>query len=154
MICTIRSEVNPLDLRINNRYRDVRKVPPHISRAYKTLVADAQKQGEEQGWIGNLPAKARIKMTFTYTMTHMRADVDGPSKRAQDAVAAGLGFNDNRVDVVTHIRGEVDEVPGIVCVVETLGHHDPEPWLVPSDSEWSIGVGETAPTFHHTKGKS
>ena len=148
MKCVIVSDVNPLDLRINNRYRDVRKVPPHISKAYKQLVADAQEQGEEQGWIGNLPKTSRIKMTFTYYMYHKKADVDGPSKRAQDAICAGLGFNDNRVDMVTHIRGEVREIPSIECVVETMDHHDPEPWVVPDDAEWTIAAGELYPTFH------
>lgn len=146
MICSIKSDVNPLDLRINRKYRDVRKVDPIITRAFKQLVADAQKAGEEQGWVGNLPKDARLKMTFFYTMPHRRADVDGPSKRAQDAVANGLGFNDNRVDIVTNIRAPVGE-PGIVCIVETLSHHVPEPWEVDEDAEWTIGAGESWPTF-------
>lgn len=148
MICIVKSDVDPLDLRINNRYLDVRKVPPNITKAYKKLVSDAQKAGEEQGWLGRLNPKARIKMTFHYTWSHNRADVDGPSKRAQDAIAAGLGFNDNRVDVVTHIRTAIGD-PSIQCVVETLDHHDPIP--VDDEEGWSIGVGETSPQFHARK---
>lgn len=143
MICIVRSAVDPKKILINQRYSDIRRTPKPVKDAVKQLVDDATAAREEYGW--SIDKNARLKVTILYTMNDRRADVDGPGKRALDAIAAGLGFNDQRVDDFRQIRGPVG-TPGIIAEVETLDHHDHvDPPSIDGDdgSGWFIMPGES-----------
>lgn len=142
MNVTIRSTVDPRDLRVNHRYRDVRKLPPLIANAMKKLTEDAQNAGKATGFEFPKDRKVRLRVSIWFTFDSMRPDVDGPSKRTLDAIAAGLEFNDNRVDELNLYRTEVG-TPGIVAVVETMGEVEGDEVEALTDDPWAMTVGET-----------
>lgn len=129
------------DLRVNHRYRDVRKLPPLIANAMKQLTRDAEMAGAATGVEIPKTPRVRLEVSIWFTFNDMRADVDGPSKRALDAIAAGLEFNDNRVDGLHLYRTETGE-PGIVAVVETLGEVEGDEVEALTDDPWAMTVGE------------
>jgi Holliday junction resolvase RusA-like endonuclease len=142
MIVVIESGVDPKDLRVNHRYRDVRKLPPLIANAMKQLTKDAERAGKATGVEIPKDRRVRLKVSIWFTFNDMRADVDGPSKRTLDAIAAGLEFNDNRVDELTLVRSSVGP-PGIVAVVETVGESEGDLVEDLVDDPWAILPGET-----------
>ena len=143
MRVVIRSRADPKNLRVNIRYQDIRKLPPIVAEAMSTLVEDAMKAGEEQGW--NPGPDARLSAEFTITMADRRADLDGPEKRVLDAIARGLRFNDVRVDYIS-LRRAVGE-PGILAVVSTLDEPAPlEPPPV-AEGDWYLVPGEVIPRW-------
>lgn len=143
MIIVIESDVDPKSLRINHRYLNISRTPPEIAKAFKQLVADVQAVRDRIG--ATINKESRVEVHITYTMNDLRADVDGPSKRTLDAVAAGLGYNDGHNDVVVLRRGPVGN-PGIHAIVKTLTHHDPVPLEpVGEGEEWEIGSGDLFP---------
>lgn len=85
--------------------------------------------------------RIRISLTLFITMNDVRADLDGPHKRIQDAIATGLNFNDNRIDNYQSTRMPVGE-PGIHAIVETIGDAPGED-LPELEDPWSITVGDT-----------
>lgn len=142
MNVTIRSAVDPKDVRINQRYRDVRKLPPLIANAIKQITKDAQLAGQAAGVTIPKDRRVRLRVSVWYTFNDMRADIDGPNKRVLDAIAAGLEFNDNRVDEFHQYRTEVG-TPGIVAEVETLGEVEGDTIEALVDDPWALIPGET-----------
>lgn len=141
MKVTISSAVDPKDLRVNHRYRDVRKLPPLIANAMKKLTEDAQRAGVSHGVAIPKTPKVRLGVSIWFTFNDMKADVDGPSKRTLDAIAAGLEFNDNRVDELHLYRTDVG-TPGIVAEVWTLEDIEGDQIEELIDSPWSLTAGE------------
>lgn len=129
------------DLRVNHRYRDVRKLPPLIANAMRQLTRDAEMAVKASGVEFPKSSKVRLKVSIWFTFDSMRPDVDGPSKRTLDAIAAGCGFNDGRVDELNLYRTEVG-TPGIVAVVETLGEVEGDEVEALTDDPWAMTVGE------------
>lgn len=133
-----RSDVDPKRIRINIRYTKISKVPPDVMAAQKQLVADLEPFMPEGK---KFPDDVRLGITIAYTMNDRKADLDGPSKRTIDQVAAAWGFNDSRIDHIRIIRNPVG-TPGIEVEVYTIeDRHLPDHVPAP-DEEWEIGVGE------------
>jgi Holliday junction resolvase RusA-like endonuclease len=137
------SNVDPKRLRINIRYRDARKLSPDTLKAYHQVIEDVEKAVEREGI--RFHPKARLELEMVFTMSDRRADLDGPAKRAQDAVSAGLGINDQRFDRITLIR-EVGE-PSIRAIVSTLDNHEPEERPPLGTAAWAIFPGESQAVY-------
>lgn len=141
MQVTIESGVDPKDLLINKRYTDTRKIPPDVQKAIKQLVKDTEDAKNVLGLEFPKDPKVRLSMEFVFTFNDKKADLDGPHKRVQDAVAAGLNVNDNRVDYYSAERVTDPSNVGIKVTVATL--EDIEGEKIESEDPWSITVGDT-----------
>lgn len=143
MRVVVSSAVNPKEGRVNIRYRDITKLPPLIAKFINQLTTDAANAAKEQGWEPG--TKSRLSVELVITMDDRRADLDGPLKRTLDALAAGLRFNDSRVDYLS-LRRRVG-TPGIVAVVTTVGEAEPEEPVEAPSGDWYLVPGETSPRF-------
>lgn len=135
-----KSEVDPKEVRINIRYRDISRTPEPVKRACKQIASEAEAAKVAAGFY--FDPQARFGVSVTYIMNDDRADVDGPGKRTLDSIAVGLGFNDNRV-LDFRQKKTVGDIPHMMIEVWTLDHHEavtPEPL----GDVWRIRVGETA----------
>lgn len=137
-----KSEVDPKSIRINIRYRDISRTPEPVKRACTQIAAEAEAAKKANGF--NFSPDANFGVDLIYVFNDKKADVDGPGKRALDSIAAGLGFNDNRVLDFRQRKTWDDTVsPHILIEVWTLDHHDPVE-VEPLEDAWRIRVGETS----------
>ena len=141
MFVTVSSLANPHNLRVNIRYRDIRKLPPEVAAAMHQLTQDADQAGKAARW--NPPKNADLIVTIIFTFTSRRVDVDAAEKRALDALAAGLNFNDNRVQEL-HLTKKVGLTPGVWAMVETIGDVQPDPTPEPTEG-WFLVPGDPYP---------
>lgn len=105
--------LDPSDVRANIRFYNNGTLPPGVSKAMKAISEYCAGIAAETGWE---PGDAYVGMDLTFYMTSRRQDVDGPLKRAMDAIAQGMGFNDNRVQEVS-VRRRIDPDPRMIARV-------------------------------------
>ena len=141
MFVIVQSSANPHNLRVNIRYRDIRKLPPDVAAAMHQLTQDADEAGKAQGW--NPPKDAGLRVHIVFTYTNRRVDVDASEKRALDALAAGLNFNDNRVREL-RLSKQLGLEPRIWAMIETIDDVLPDVTTEPTDG-WFLVPGDPYP---------
>lgn len=137
------TEADPKQLRTNIRYSDIRHLPPEVRAAMKQVAIDAQRARDEQGFWPH--PKARFTLDMVITMPDKRVDLDGPLKRALDAMCRGADLMDSRIDEIHLYRAEIGP-NRIEATFYTKGpYHDPVPPPPPDDGgeDWVIMPGQS-----------
>lgn len=124
---TVRSAVNPLDIRINTRYKSSQFVPEPVKAAVRLIIADVEDAVRSQGWV---PPRTRpVKVTVLFTFPTLAGDIDGPIKRCLDALAKGIknaadpSFDDKYIHELHVFRFAASKgggEPGIFIEVEGM----------------------------------
>lgn len=101
--------VNPKDLAVNTRFLSNKALPAVVREAKKQLaeVAQLEMAAQNPGW--RQSGTDHYIVSIAFHMPDKRNDVDGPLKRAIDAIFEGAGLFDSRVQEIYLKRYHVDE---------------------------------------------
>lgn len=132
------SDVNPLDLRVNIRYKGTQFVPKEVKEAVKALHDDTIRAIFAQKW---QPFKGPATVRLWFNFPGPRGDIDGPIKRTLDALQDGIvkvhgprSFDDGRIWDLIVAKRPTSDWGGRVGVVAELSRWTPDPESVTAPS--------------------
>lgn len=114
--------VNPLDLLVNNRFRNSHAIPKKTREAMKQVQQTARDLTLIHGFSPTKGSFYRIDLSLY--MSSMRGDIDGPAKRIVDSIFRGIReavdetwINDGRIVTLTIDKWWPNEVPSIHALI-------------------------------------
>lgn len=97
---------NPTFLRVNLRFKNRQALPAPVREAIKRVTDEACEACKSAEW---KTGKAYVGIDVTFAVNTRKQDFDGPEKRVVDAIAAGCGFDDSRIQKGCFTRTIVPE---------------------------------------------
>lgn len=134
-------DVEPRNLRINLRYKHGHNLPPVVRDAMTQVRLASRCVADSIGWH---PGNEYLELHLRFVVNTRQIDIDAAHKRTQDALADGMGFNDNRIGRVVLDR-LIDQDERIEVAIRRLraepGEKLPQNWGG-KEPEWAWDEGE------------